>query len=177
MNKWEFVEDQLLTNSMHGALQRANVYADPTTYTDQNRTVLRTNLAGLLRDFAKQYSRTVTGDKHKENIGQIADNLTAAFRDKNLLRKDRFRIGIAEKALNLYLKYLWCLDKIPTPPHCPFDFGIIARLPLTDHRKKDLHWTELDSLDDYQALVDAGLEKIKKTRHASLAEWELAEWR
>jgi len=177
MNKWEFIKDQVLANSIHGALQRGKVYADPTAYTSQNRKALRTRLAELLCDLAKQYSNTVTGDKHKENIGQIADTLTAAFRGKNLLRNDRFRIGIAQKSLNLYLKYLWCLDKIPMPPHCPFDFRIIAKLPLTDHQKKDLQWTELDSLDDYQALVDAGLEKIKNTRYASLAEWELAEWR
>lgn len=177
MTKWEFVEDQMISNSILAALQRANVYADPVAYTDQNRKKLRDNLADLLRDFANQYKTSITSDKHKENIRKIADDLTARFRDKNLLRNDRFRIGIAQKALNLYLKYLWSLDKIARPPHCPFDFGIIAKLPLTDQQKKDLQWTELDSLDDYQALVDAGMEKIKVTGHASLADWELAEWR
>jgi len=177
MTKLEFLEDQLLANSIHAALQRANVYADPKAYTDQNRTTLRGKLAELLRDLAKQYRTAVTEDKHKENVGKIADDLTTAFGDKNLLRHDRFRIGIAQKALNLYLKYLWCLNKIGTPPHCPFDFRIIAKLPLTDQQRKCLQWTELDSLKDYQTLVDAGMKKIKETVHTSLAEWELTEWK
>ena len=36
------------------------------------------------------------------------------------------------------------------------------------------YWTKLDSLEDYQALVDAGL---KTTGHSSLAEWKLDEWK
>lgn len=41
-----------------------------------------------------------------------------------------FRIGSAQKALNLYRKYLWCLGYIPFPPHCPFDATIIDQLPV-----------------------------------------------
>jgi len=69
------------------------------------------------------------------------------------------------------------LDKIPTPPHCPFDDGIIGKLPLSAEQKRDLHWTALDSLDGYQTLVNAGLAKIEVTKHASLSDWELEEWK
>lgn len=130
MTKWEFVEDQILTNSINAAFQRAKVYDNQTASTDPNRTLLRAKLAELLSDLAKQYTNVITEDSHKNNIGKIADDLTAAFQGKELLQKGRFRIGIAQKALNLYLKYLWCLDKIPAPPHCPFDFGIIGALAL-----------------------------------------------
>ncbi|MGA3199672.1 MAG: hypothetical protein ABSD89_09735 [Halobacteriota archaeon] len=174
--KWEFIESELMTASINAAFQRADVYADPKATTDHRRPVLREQLASSLRNLARQYSTAVSSKQHKLNIAAIADDLTRAFNGSGLLRADRFRIGIAQKALNLYLKYLWCLDKIMTPPHCPFDDGIIDELPLSEQQKKDLKWTALDSLDGYQTLVDAGLEKIKGTKHASLSDWELETW-
>jgi hypothetical protein len=51
--------------------------------------------------------------------------------------KNLFRVGTAQKALNLYLKYLWCLGEIKTPPHCPFDRGIIQMLPVSERVKLD----------------------------------------
>ncbi len=176
MTKWEFIESELITASINAAFQRADVYADPKAYTDPRRPSLRDKLASLLRDLAAQYTSTVSSGQHKINVAKIATDLTEAFKDTDLLRGKRFRIGIAQKALNLYLKYLWCLDKITTPPHCPFDDGIIDELPLSEQQKKDLKWTALDSLDGYQTLVDAGLEKIKVTKHASLSDWELETW-
>jgi hypothetical protein len=138
---------------------------------------LRDKLGLLFRSLGSQYSSTVSSTQHKVNIAKIADDLTEAFKDTDLLRGKRFRIGVAQKALNLYLKYLWCLDKIRTPPHCPFDDRIIGKLPLSDQQKKELQWTALDSLDDYQDLVDAGMKKIEGTQFASLSDWELAEWK
>ena len=176
MTKWEFIESELITASINAAFQRAGVYADPQAYTDPRRQTLRDKLASLLRDLAAQYTSTVSSEQHKINVAKIATALTEAFKDTDLLRGKRFRIGIAQKAFNLYLKYLWCLDKITTPPHCPFDDGIIEKLPLSEQQKKDLQWTALDSLDGYQTLVDAGLEKIKVTKHASLSDWELETW-
>lgn len=177
MTKWEFVEGELIAASINAAFQRANVYADPKAYTDPRRQTLRDKLGSLLRDLGAQYTNAVNNQEHKLNLAKIADDLTEAFKDTDLLRGKRFRIGIAQKALNLFLKYLWCLGKIPTPPDCPFDDGIIAKLPLSEQQKKDLQWTAFDSLDGYQTLVDAGLAKITVTKHASLSDWELEEWK
>jgi hypothetical protein len=117
--KWEFIESELVTASINAAFQRADVYADPKATTDPRRQTLRDKLASLLRNLGSQYSSTLRGPQHKINIAKIADDLTEAFKDTDLLRGKRFRIGIAQKALNLYLKYLWCLGKIPIPPTLP----------------------------------------------------------
>jgi hypothetical protein len=173
MKKWQFIEDELVASSIRGALQRAKVYAHSTDSPERDRKRLRQSLAILLRDLARRYSTRVTPEAHGRNIQRIADFLTAEFRNKNVLRGDKFRIGVAQKALNLYLKYLWCLGKAETPPHCPFDSRIIAKLPLTEQQRKNLRWTELNSTSDYQTLVAAGLQKIGTTGHSSLSEWEL----
>lgn len=170
MNKWKFVEDQLIANSIQGAFQRANVYRDGVPKDAARRKQLRTKLAALLRRLATQYVNPVASDRHNQNIAKIANDLTAEFGNQDLLLNNRFRIGIAQKALNLYLKYLWCLGRIPTPPHCPFDNGIIRKLNL------NLNWTELDSIDDYRTIVNAAREKIQQTGHGSLSDWELDAW-
>lgn len=175
--KWEFVERELIAGSISSAFQRARVYADAEGYTDSNRDKLREELTKKLKAVAKEYATGVSSDRHTDNIKTIADDLTAQFKGKGLLRDDRFRIGIAQKALNLYLKWLWCLGKIPTPPHCPFDWGIIAKLRPTDAQGQQLQWTKLVSVEEYQALVNAALKKMKGTEHKTLSDWELHEWK
>jgi hypothetical protein len=82
----------------------------------------------------------------------------------------RFRIGSAQKALNLYLKYLWCLGLIARPPHCPFDYRILAKLPTCN-----VKWTQLDSIVKYKEIVGEA-EQLAKGKRLSLADWELEEW-
>jgi hypothetical protein len=176
MTKWEFVERELIADSIHAAFQRANVYSDSSDIADPKRQDLRKRLARQLRESAAQYFRPVSDHEHELNIQKISDHLTSEFRGTGLLLGNKFRIGIAQKALNLYLKYLWCLEKIPTPPHCPFDDRIIAKLrSLTEQQKQGLQWTKLDSLDGYQTLVKAARNEIGSK--ASLAEWEPEEWK
>ena len=66
----------------------------------------------------------------------------------------------------MYLKYLWCLGKIPQPIHCPLDSQIIAKLSTY----KGPRWTELDREEDYRKLVEAA--KLK-AQGIPLATWEL----
>jgi hypothetical protein len=106
----------------------------------------------------------VTEEAHIRNIVELSTSLSSAH--ANVLNNRRFRIAAAQKALNLYLKYLWCLGKIPSPPHCPFDFQIIGKLP----NYTGPGWTTLDREEDYRALVDAA--KVAG-RGSSLAAWEL----
>lgn len=170
----KFIRHELMALTIQGAFQRANVYA--TNASDESERVkLRESLASKLRDLESQYFNPVSEQQHKVNIEKIAAELTGEFKGRHLLCDDRFRIGIAQKALNLYLKYLWCLGEVARPPHCPFDGGIIAKLKLSEPEKKRLEWTKLASLDDYQMLVNAGLERAK-AEDLSLPEWELEHW-
>lgn len=172
--KCEFIEDQLIVNSIGGAFQRAKVYADAKGADEKERKYLRDKLRDLLRELKRQYADEVSNEQHSANIQRIADDLTNEFAERGLLHENRFRIGIAQKALNLFLKYLWCLGKVATPPHSPFDDGIIARLPLSQEQKGSLRWTKLDSMADYQILIAAASTQIKTDGYASLSEWELA---
>lgn len=120
-----------------------------------------------LETIANQYSGKVSEDKHIENIRRLSDELRKNFSD--CLVNGRFRIGSAQKALNLHLKYLWRLGRISTPPHCPFDFFVINKLSLDS----PISWTKLDDIEGYKELVE---DAKRKANGVSLAEWEYEEY-
>lgn len=180
--KWKFINHQLIVDTINAAFQRANIYQDPLNVSDPNRKELREELEEQLIQLSKKYTSAVTDAQHCQNIEYLANKLTEMFRQSDLLEGKKFRIGIAQKALNLYLKYLWCLGRIETPPHCPFDSVVIAELWLflskqpKQEKKKKINWTEMDSIDDYKELVRIGRELICGTKYKNLAEWELDVW-
>lgn len=144
-------------------MQRARVYSVP-GLTERERLPLHATLQRALEEVSTAYAVPVTEAIHVVNISALAAEISEQH--AAILRDRRFRIGAAQKALNLFLKYLWCLDAIPTPPHCPFDQRIIAVLPT----KVRCNWTELDEVSGYQRLVDAARECAGTV---PLAEWEL----
>jgi hypothetical protein len=147
--------------SIIGAMGRSKTYSESASEEDRNsfRIVLREKLDLV----SLKYESSVTEEEHLSIIKKLSDDLTSQF--SHCLRKTRFRIGIAQKALNLYLKYLWCADLIAMPPHCPFDSIVITHLPEC----RDLNWTSIDSIADYERLVLAARKAAGKI---SLADWE-----
>ncbi len=159
MDKSTFIDEEFRGLSIRAAFQRARIYAD---VTDVEREYVRSCVYNVLEEFAKRYATIQSDDIHEKHIEEFAERLTAECAAR--LHRNRFRIGVAQKALNLYLKYLWCNEKIPTPPHCPFDAVVIDGLGM------NVLWTEMDSIDQYRTLVSAAK---KKADGMSLAEWEL----
>ena len=157
-----FIEDEFFNCTIRAAFQRAHIYTPETGENARGR--LREALRSSLAQIASRYCEVVTEEDHIKNIVSLSEALskehTAALVD------GRFRIGIAQKALNLYLKYLWCLGKVSTPPHCPFDGVMIEKLAGCD----EISWTKFDSLEEYEKLVQAAK---KEAGAKPLAEWEL----
>jgi hypothetical protein len=161
--KEKFLRNEFLTMSVLGALGRSRTYSESASEKDKSR--LRDALRKSLEEMARDYISSVNEEKHLSNIASLSDYLTSHFH--RCLRNKRFRIGIAQKALNLYLKYLWCEGLIPLPPHCPFDSRVISRIPGCNFK-----FTSIDSIDDYLKLVKAARQKAKSNKK-SLPEWEL----
>ena len=98
-----------------------------------------------------------TANRLSNNIGQALHN-------------GRFRIGIAQKLLNMHLKYLWVAGLIDEPPHCPID-GIIR-----DRAGIEYDWTSDDDIGNYRNAV-VTLTVIAQAEDKSLAQWELCAFR
>ncbi len=147
---------------LQATVQRAKIYEPGAP--EESRERFRGGLWKALDLAAREYANVQSESAHLTAIVGLSRNLTEAH--AGALRGGRFRIGPAQKALNLFLKYLWCSEQIPAPPHCPFDRVVIERLPAVMH----VAWTDLDSIEVYQQLVAAAR---VKAGNVPLPDWEL----
>ena len=113
---------------------------------------------------SNQYKKSISDNVHFKNVGNLASEMSEQF--KGILKEGRLRIGVVQKALNVYLKYLWYTGRIPEPPHCPFDRYIIRCFP----RKSQKAWTKIVTLEEYREIVDVARSIAGEQ---SLAQWEL----
>jgi hypothetical protein len=157
-----FLEDDLFQLTLGAVVQRGKVYRRRLRETA--RRPVHSALRAALGELSAVYERPVSDEVHVKNIVVLADRLSGQC--GNILAGGRFRLGSAQKALNLHLKYRWCLGWCVEPPHCPFDAIVLARLP----KWKGPPWTVLDSPDDYRRLVAAARACAAP---ASLSMWEL----
>jgi hypothetical protein len=154
-------------STLAGTAQRGNLYKKGAS--DTTRDEFREALRKSLERLTKRYRKRVSSAQHSANIKKLSDQLTASH--KRALQGGRFRIGSAQKALNLYLKFMWCFGRIERPPHCPFDARVLSKIPNC----KKVKWTSLDSIDEYRRIVKEAEGKAKAER-LSLAEWEMREY-
>jgi|SRR5208337_3033874 len=155
-----FLADEFFSMTLMATVQRGRLYREGSS--EDSREAFRRALRSRLERLREQYAAGVSEDQHLANIENLANELSGS----DALKERRFRIGSAQKALNLYLKYMWCSGRVATPPHCPFDSVVLSRLPSC----RNVRWTQLDSLDAYKQLVQ---EARKAAGGNSLAEWEL----
>lgn len=159
-------QEQALTNSVNAALLRGFVYSKRSPL--EAREAFKEDWKNALRK-AVGTRKKISEDLLLKNIEKIA----AAMSRKHgrILVKKKMRVGTSQKALNLYLKYLWCLGKISEPPHCPLDARILAKARLYDAK-----WTHLDSIAKYKQWIKGCGKAVERTGAGSLAEWELRAW-
>ena len=160
----KFIHDEFLMLVILGTLGRNPTYNGRAT--DAQKGQFRDELKGQLDKLGEKYKQcNVNDEEHVENIRSLAD--TMSDNHGSILKDNRFRIGSAQKALNLYLKYLWCLGKMDIPPHCPIDGVILKDLKFDDK------WTELDCIEKYRHFIKKAKEKAGSL---PLARWELGEY-
>ena len=158
----QFLRDEFFSLTLMGTVQRAGVYKPNTP--EKKRKEFQSTLREWLEQIVQSYKEKISEDAHIKNILELSNHLSTVHAD--ILQCGRFRIGQAQKALNLYLKYLWCLRRIAESPHCPFDYQIISKLPSYDGPK----WTIIDKVEDYRKLVAAAKANAGEL---SLSRWEL----
>lgn len=160
--KKQFLDDELFSMTLHATLQRSPTYKKDIT--NKKKMEFQQGLRRRLEHYAAQYKKSVNEDNHINNIEMLSNEVSDAFGE--YLNDGRFRIGGAQKALNLYLKYLWIVGKIDMPPHCPLDSIVINKL----HPSLRKQWTKLTKIEEYKSLIT----ELKKVANGEyLALWEL----
>jgi hypothetical protein len=184
--KRKFIEDALLplvledclSQDWHGEEKVRLVFKKaPTVETqkeyEQKRQAFRQALTLELRNLARNYEGLdVLDETHIQTIRDMADRLGAVHRD--ILNGGILVFGVAHKALNVYLKYLWCANLNIRPPHCPFDYDLISS--LKPGSGVEYRWTHADKEDDYHEWVRLAKAAAERGGYSSLSAWEVAAW-
>jgi len=165
----KFIDEEIWILTFGGAFQRAEIYKKDNlsdTKREKIRTQFREEIKKYIRqEIAPQYKNIIDENQHIENIEKFTE-WSKSFSE--ILNGGYLKLGISQKLINLYLKYLWSLNLIKTPPHCPFDRIIITKLGYYNPPS----WTKLDSIKQYKEFVQKAKEKAQK-ENLSIAEWEL----
>jgi hypothetical protein len=161
-------EADALREARNSALQqrRNKVYCRKSV---AERDVFRAELERFMRSESTRYTTPApTSDsEHCAAIRRISDGLSAKF--GGILEGGRFRYGTAQKALNLYLKFLWRLGLLgaANPPHCPVDSTVLRAAGLSGS------WTASDSEEEYIGWINL-IRRVASPN--SLADWEYGIW-
>ena len=154
-------------NAAVGVRRGGKIYA---TDDGNERGAFKKELATLIRKESERYThpaRKILDEQHCESIRRIIGNLSS--RSKKCLLNEHLRWGIAAKAFNLDLKFLWRLDmvRVPPPRHCPVDRVVLRAAGI------DGSWTQCDSEQQYMEWI----EKLRaRAGTLCLSDWEYKVW-
>ncbi len=162
-----FLKDEIWLLTFGGSFQRNTVYKKEVSEKDRNK------FRGELRSFLETeilpiYLNDVNDKVQYNSLTKI---IQYSNKHKLILENDSLSIGTAQKLLNLVLKYYWCLGWLPEPPHFPVDSRIQKCIPAKSRKS----WTAINSLEEYQSIIDCAKEQLKEGE--SLAKWELANFK
>ncbi|WP_147818866.1 hypothetical protein [Salidesulfovibrio onnuriiensis] len=141
---------------------------------DNERYFVYYTFQDFLYDLEKKY---VAGKvDEKEHLANIESLVERSMEDdlKSCLFKGKMTFGVAQKLLNMYLKYLWCAGIIKhEPPHCPIDSIVLRNLDIDTAQKSQgalPKWPDAD-----EKTYNKYINKLNdKTNNPS--QWELREW-
>ncbi|MDR8402236.1 hypothetical protein NE850_38625 [Paraburkholderia sp. USG1] len=159
-----FIVNELLVLAWAASVQRANVYKKGQKPSDVQK--FRRAVLDFVQALIPKYVDGCEEQAHSRNLQLLCQHATT--KGAAILIDGTYRLGVAQKLLNLILKYLWCSGLIAEPPHCPVD-----RIVLDLGRvSREICWTRMESLDEY-LLAIRSLSNCAIAEQSSLAHWEL----
>ncbi|MDD2287438.1 MAG: hypothetical protein PHH52_00585 [Patescibacteria group bacterium] len=162
--KNEFINNEVTTLTINGAFGHNPIYNEHCKGPEKEK--FRIYIRNILLKYGVIYKESVEEEGHYNKLTELQGEISAVF--GYLLKNQALNIGTIQKLLNLYLKYMWCLDLIPTPPHCPVDSVVLKKI-----NRGNTKWTKMTSIDEYKKIIN----EIKKvSKHTCISEWELEIW-
>jgi hypothetical protein len=166
--KQTYIKDEIWMLTIGGAFQHANVYKSEIQFDDKFKNEFKKELKNFIITISEKYiSTSIDDEQHIENI-HLIQNFTRKF--ESFLNGGSLNFGISQKLLNLYLKYLWCLDVLKVaPPHFPVDSIIQSKLKV----KSPYPWTKMTDEIEYLKIIQKAKDELVNSEATNLAELEL----
>lgn len=167
--KIEFLTNELWILAWGASVQRAKLFGEKAD-SDQSSvavTTFRKNIIKFLTEtIIPKYIEGCTEEQHYENIETLIAHANEV--DPGILGAAGYKYGVAQKLLNLALKYYWCLGLVNQPPHCPIDRIIISK---TRYNGK-INWTQITKRLQYEEVIKE-VRILARKKGLSIPEWEL----
>jgi hypothetical protein len=166
----EFIQQMYLRNAINAALQRANVYSDDVT--GEQKTAFKRDCSQHLADLGRRY---FAWEHDLESFCAEVQRFSATLSQDHAdtLVGHHLRIGIAQKMVSLYLKYLWLAgDCSKKPAAAVLDRGILEASGF----HPPPNWTEMDDFRQYQDIQAAIQQRAEEEGFGSAAVWEAERW-
>ena len=152
--KEEFINKEIWMLTYGASFQRAYSYV--TDASEETKKLFKVKTSVFINNMLAQYKSGKVSDAiHIKNIKELS-NFTKHFSD--IFNGGQINFGIAQKMLNLYLKYQWCLGNIEEPPHFPVDR--IIQQKLNEQAKlhgisklEVLPWTQFKDKTHYSRVI------------------------
>ena len=162
--KERFLNNEFWTLTFGAAFQRANIYKDNISDKAKGDFKLQTRAFVEKSLLSHYFEKEVNDDLHIDNINKLSC-FTEQFSE--ILQNGKLNFGVSQKMLNLYLKYLWCHNKISEPPHFPVDRRIQENIGF----KPIVSWTQFTDSIDYMRIIN--FVRNINDEHPTIAEYEL----
>lgn len=170
--KKQYILDELWILAWNASVQRASLYKSG-AWKDKRSKInsFKEKIKSFLRDeILPRYKDVIDEEKHLDNISKLIT--FANNSDNGILGQEGYKFGVAQKLLNLYLKYYWCIGEIKEPPHCPVDRIVISQ---TEFRGK-INWTQISNKNEYMMVIEA-IRELASNYNVSIAQWELQNYK
>ncbi|TAF75966.1 MAG: hypothetical protein EAZ53_04570 [Bacteroidetes bacterium] len=167
--KIKFLKSEAIASSIKAGLSTRN--KNSPIYLTQNETE-REKFKDFLKKFLEKME--VLDNTNKEDNYKLVLLLNQESKQfTNSLNFGELKIGVCQKIINLYLKYLWCLDLITEPPLMPLDGRVLAYFKNSNFQ----NWTEITDISMYKNIMQSIENQLKEnTNFISLSQWELDFW-
>lgn len=166
--KTKYLVRELWILAWNASVQHAAIYTNGAWRNERERIdkFKHRIIDNVKENILPQYRVIVGEQKHCENIRDLINYANKI--DPDLLGEKGYKYGVAQKVLNLALKYYWCLGQIKEPPHCPIDKIVIDKTPF----KGNINWTQILTERKYLQVITA-IRSLAEQENRSIAQWEL----
>jgi hypothetical protein len=155
------------------ALQHNALYAANCGPTDQRRRDLKNFVQKFINNRINIDELLLNPMTQEEYLATITELKTLANQEfGDCFRPEGYRISHAQKVLGVYMKHLWCMGQIQTPPQCPIDRNILVTISQYPQyrRFRNLTWTDINDLNVHCEII-AAIQAIAPAQQ--IADWEL----
>lgn len=164
--KHDYLVKELWILAWNASVQRAHLYRSGIEPNSDHTRCFREMVIGYLSSqIIPMYDKVeVNEEQHYRNIDALVAYANSV--GGKVLGELGYKYGIAQKLLNLVLKYHWCLGAVTEPPHCPVD-----RIVIDKTRSRGESWTRIVRRAEYQMIIE-DIKRLAGTQ--SVAAWELS---